>query len=140
MSLIEHHVTNCYARRTHANTESSQYIENTNGCYLIIKIYTEDTTGIGRHMVVTRRHRTVINMTYKHYPVLGVNKIKIRTLCLAAYTIICDLRIYIYIYFLILTQSNLSDMLLCTNFNFNFIAAFHTTLIIYHRQYNYSRF
>jgi len=41
--------TYCYARRIHANTESSQYIKNTHGCYLVIKIYTEDTIDIGRH-------------------------------------------------------------------------------------------
>jgi len=34
---------------------------------------------------------------------------------------------YLKLHFLILTQSNLSDMLLCINFNFNSISDLHTT-------------
>ena len=33
----------------HMHTLSSQYTENTHGCYLSIKIYTEDTVDIRRH-------------------------------------------------------------------------------------------
>jgi len=40
-SLIEYHITNCYARRTHVDTESSRYNNNTHGCFLIITIYTK---------------------------------------------------------------------------------------------------
>jgi hypothetical protein len=44
-----YHVKKRYARRTHGYAESSRYIENYHGCYLIIKIYTEDTIDIRRH-------------------------------------------------------------------------------------------
>ena len=45
-----------------------------------------------------RRHIIVRNAIYKHHPVFGVYEIRIRTLCLATYTHICDLRLYMYIH------------------------------------------
>jgi hypothetical protein len=44
--------------------------------------------------VVISRHGTVTNAIYKHHPTLGVYGIKIRSVCLAAYTVICDGRLY----------------------------------------------
>ena len=41
--------------------------------------------------------------------------------------------IYVYIYILVfvtVTQSNLRDMLLCVNYNFNYLSAVHTSLTI----------
>jgi hypothetical protein len=52
----------------------------------LFTIYTEDTIDIRRR----KETRTVINTIYKHHPVFGVYEINIRTLCLAAYTVICD--------------------------------------------------
>ena len=59
-------------------------------------IYTEDNNRYPPLQI--RKHGTVINTIYKHHPVFGVYEIKIRNLCLATYTKICDLRLCIYIY------------------------------------------
>jgi hypothetical protein len=60
------------------------------------------------------RHGRAINKFYKHHPVFGIYDIKIRNIYVATYTIIYDKTMITY--FLILTQSNLKDVLLCVNF------------------------
>jgi hypothetical protein len=123
-------VANCYARHTHAYTESSWCVKKTHGCYLTIKRL-QFSVKI-QYKFVIRRYGTVINMICKHHLVFGVYKIKIQALCLAAYTIICDSRQYIYIYIISLNFKTVRPKwcVLCTNFNFNFLSDLNTKLII----------
>jgi hypothetical protein len=110
---------------TQADTESPQYIENTHGCYLSIKIYTEDTIDIRRHKERRNSHK------YDLQPPPSTRSKRDKNTNSVPCSIYHNFRLKItYTYFLILTQSNLSDMLLCTNFNFNLISDLHTTLIV----------
>jgi hypothetical protein len=122
-------VTNCYARRTRAYAESSEYIKSTHSCSLIMKIYTEDTVHICHHKATQNSYK------YKLLAPPSTQRIRNKNTNSVPNSV-CHILwlkmkyMYVYIHFLILTQSKLSVMLSCINFNCIFMSYLHTTLVI----------
>jgi len=103
--------------------------------YINTTVYTEDTRDIRHHKETRNSYkydlqappsiRHIRNKNTKSTPSSIYHNLWLKT-------------IYIYTFFLILTQSKISVISLCINCNFNFISYLHTSLL-HHRQYN-SRF